>query len=128
MWTCFNNQSKKISNHKKTLQTKTSNSDVKSVLKPIKQSNIITKEQENVVKPNIFDIELINMQDPKTITPNNQKKRKLNRFKSRGLYARIEILLKDISFLRNVHNVTKLKSLIQKIVTSSLTLQDLLFK
>ena len=68
------------------------------------------------------------MQDPKTITPNNQKKRKLNRFKSRGLYARIEILLTDISFLRNVHNVTKLKSLIQKIVTSSLTLQDLLFK
>ena len=68
------------------------------------------------------------MQDPKTITPNIQKKRKLSRFKSRGLYARIEILLKDISFLRNEHNVTKLKSLIKKIVTNSLTLQDLLFK
>lgn len=74
MWTCFNNQSKKISNHKKTLQTKTSNGDVKSVLKPIKQSNIITKEQENVVKPNIFDIELINMQDPKTVTPISKKR------------------------------------------------------
>ena len=61
----------------------------KFVLKPIKQSNIITQELENVEKPKIFDIESVTIEQPKTAAASqklllkNETNKMLCRVKSR---------------------------------------------
>ena len=52
------NKAKKNPKASKTVKN-LNNSDIRSVLKPIKQSNITTQEPNTVENPNIFDIESV---------------------------------------------------------------------
>ena len=105
--------------------------DIKSVLKPIKQSNIITTELETVEKRTIFDIKSDTIEHPKTATKLSNPIKQPNVITQQPNVVDRKLLLNIIKrhiFPQNIHKVMKLKSQTLKGMIRSLTSQDLPLK
>ena len=105
--------------------------DIKSVLKPIKQSNIITTELETVEKRNIFNIKSDTIEHPKTASKLSNPIKQPNVITQQPNVVDHKLLLNIIKiyiFPQNIHKVMKLKSQILKDMMRSLTLRDLPLK